>query len=139
MIVDLAAVREMGAEIATTAAALRSTLDDLDERSRLPAEAWTGEARRAFAERRDAWRHAADDLTALLREIGRAPFAIYGLLPAADALTPRSAPMAAASCLLFAVLVTALGALNWTLLLRAAGRGLADPPLGRLEPVSERP
>lgn len=72
MIVDLAAVREMGAEITTTAAALRSTLDDLDERSRLPAEAWTGEARRAFAERRDAWRHAADELTALLREIGRA-------------------------------------------------------------------
>ncbi|MDR7280708.1 cytochrome ubiquinol oxidase subunit I [Catenuloplanes atrovinosus] len=67
----------------------------------------------------------------LLREVGRAPFAIYGMLPAADAITPRSPTMAAASCVFFAVLVIALGVLNWTLLLRAAGRGLDDPPLGR--------
>ncbi|MDP9798894.1 WXG100 family type VII secretion target [Catenuloplanes nepalensis] len=71
MIVDVVAVRRMGAEITATAVALRSALDDLDERTRLPAEAWGGEARHAFAERRDAWRRAADDLTALLREIGR--------------------------------------------------------------------
>ncbi|MFI2271814.1 MULTISPECIES: WXG100 family type VII secretion target [Catenuloplanes] len=70
--VDVGAVRGMGGEIAATAAALRSTLDALDEASRLPAEAWSGEARRAFVERRDAWRRAADDLIALLHEIGRA-------------------------------------------------------------------
>ncbi|GAB7048922.1 WXG100 family type VII secretion target [Catenuloplanes indicus] len=72
MIVDLAALRRTGADIATTAAALRSTLDELDTRSRLAEEAWSGEARHAFTERRENWRRAADDLTALLRETGRA-------------------------------------------------------------------
>ncbi|GAB7050005.1 cytochrome ubiquinol oxidase subunit I [Catenuloplanes indicus] len=67
----------------------------------------------------------------LVREVGRAPFAIYGMLPAVDAMTHRSPALAAASCLLFTVLVGALGVLDWTLLLRVAGRGLEDPPLGR--------
>ncbi|MDP9797824.1 cytochrome d ubiquinol oxidase subunit I [Catenuloplanes nepalensis] len=75
----------------------------------------------------------------LLREVGRAPFAIYGMLPAADAMTPRSPALAAASCLLFAVLVIGLGVLNWTLLLRVAGRGSNDPPLGRLDDPAAEP
>ncbi|GAB7042043.1 MULTISPECIES: cytochrome ubiquinol oxidase subunit I [Catenuloplanes] len=75
----------------------------------------------------------------LLREVGRAPFAIYGLSPAADAMTPRTPALAAASCLLFTVLVGALGVLNWTLLLRVAGRGLDDPPLGRPADTAAEP
>jgi 6 kDa early secretory antigenic target len=72
LVVDVAALRRMGTEIAAAHATLISTLDELDADVRPMSETWGGVAHHAYAERRDEWRRAADDLAALLREIGRA-------------------------------------------------------------------
>ncbi|MDR7279681.1 WXG100 family type VII secretion target [Catenuloplanes atrovinosus] len=70
--VDVAALRRIGAEIDAAGVALWSVLDDLDADARSTAAAWSGEAWRAYEERRAAWRRAGAELGALLREIGRA-------------------------------------------------------------------
>ncbi|WP_033339414.1 WXG100 family type VII secretion target [Catenuloplanes japonicus] len=72
LVVDVAALQRAGTEIAEARNLLRSTLDDLDADVRPLTETWGGEAQRAYAARRDAWRRAAEELTAVLGEIGRA-------------------------------------------------------------------
>ncbi|HYN97155.1 MAG TPA: cytochrome ubiquinol oxidase subunit I [Pilimelia sp.] len=67
----------------------------------------------------------------LVREVGRAPWAAYGLLTARDAATPMSGGTALASLLGFTALVGGLAVANWTLLARHAARGPRDLALGR--------
>ncbi|MFI5839615.1 WXG100 family type VII secretion target [Catenuloplanes sp. NPDC051500] len=72
LVVDVAALRRVAAEIAAARALLDSTLDELDTDVRPLNETWGGVAQRAYAERREAWRRAAGELAASLGEIGRA-------------------------------------------------------------------
>ncbi|MDG4833355.1 cytochrome ubiquinol oxidase subunit I [Solwaraspora sp. WMMD1047] len=78
----------------------------------------------------------------LAREVGRQPWAVYGLLPVSDAVSPIDAEVLLASYLGFTLLLGALAVANWTLLVRHAGRGAADPALGRpptAQPADDRP
>jgi cytochrome bd ubiquinol oxidase subunit I len=67
----------------------------------------------------------------LVREEGRQPWAVYGLLPVRDAVTPAGGGVMLASLLGFTALLATLAVLNWTLLLRHAARGPRDLALGR--------
>ncbi|MEV6931718.1 cytochrome ubiquinol oxidase subunit I [Dactylosporangium sp. NPDC051485] len=58
----------------------------------------------------------------MVREEGRQPWAAYGLLKTADAVTPMSASALRWSTLGFTVLVAALAVVDWWLLARAAAR-----------------
>ncbi|HTJ36503.1 MAG TPA: cytochrome ubiquinol oxidase subunit I [Dactylosporangium sp.] len=69
---------------------------------------------------------AAAILGWMVREEGRQPWAVYGLLKTADAVSPMSAGALRASTLLFTVLVAGLALVDWWLLARAAAR----PPGG---------
>jgi cytochrome d ubiquinol oxidase subunit I len=74
----------------------------------------------------------------LAREGGRQPWAAYGLLTTADAVTPTSGGVMLASFAGFTVLLLGLAIANWTLILRRAAQGVGDPALGRaLADVSE--
>ncbi|WP_213452998.1 cytochrome ubiquinol oxidase subunit I [Rhizomonospora bruguierae] len=66
----------------------------------------------------------------LAREVGRQPWAAYGLLRTADAVTPVGGGTMLASFLGFAALLGALAIADWVLLARAAHRG-PDVALGR--------
>jgi cytochrome d ubiquinol oxidase subunit I len=67
----------------------------------------------------------------LFREIGRQPFAVYGLLRTEDAVTQTSGAVMLTSFAGFTVLLLALVLADWVLLARVAHRGTADPALGR--------
>jgi cytochrome d ubiquinol oxidase subunit I len=67
----------------------------------------------------------------LAREVGRQPWAAYGLLRVDQAVTPVDAPVMLASYLGFSLLLGTLAVANWVLIARYANRGAADPALGR--------
>ncbi|MFC7548300.1 cytochrome ubiquinol oxidase subunit I [Plantactinospora sp. GCM10030261] len=67
----------------------------------------------------------------LTREVGRQPWAAYGLLRVDDAVTPISGGVMLASFIGFALLLGALAVANWTLIAKYAARGATDPALGR--------
>ena len=76
----------------------------------------------------------------LARELGRQPWAAYGLLKVSDAVTPVSGGVMLTSLIGFSVLVGGLALTNWVLLARQAARGAADLALGRPpEPAAEHP
>jgi cytochrome d ubiquinol oxidase subunit I len=84
------------------------------------------------------WPFVAAILGWLVREEGRQPWAAYGLLPVADAVTDADPGVMLASFVGFTLLLGALAATNWTLLLRHAARGPYDLALGR-EPLEPEP
>jgi cytochrome d ubiquinol oxidase subunit I len=65
------------------------------------------------------------------REVGRQPWAAYGVLPTADAVSPVSATTLLTSYLGLTALLLALLAADWALIAKRAARGTADPALGR--------
>ncbi|SBT51768.1 cytochrome ubiquinol oxidase subunit I [Micromonospora auratinigra] len=67
----------------------------------------------------------------IAREVGRQPWAAYGLLPVERAVSPVGPGVMLASLIGFALLLGALAVTNWTLIARHAARGAADPALGR--------
>ncbi|WBB77525.1 cytochrome ubiquinol oxidase subunit I [Micromonospora sp. WMMD882] len=68
----------------------------------------------------------------LAREIGRQPFAVYGLLTVDDAVSPVGGGVMLASFLGFTLLLGALAVTNWVLIARHATRGAHDDlALGR--------
>ncbi|MHC0432271.1 cytochrome ubiquinol oxidase subunit I [Streptomyces sp. O3] len=68
----------------------------------------------------------------IFREVGRQPWAVYGLLKTEDAVTPGLTQGAVLSSLLiFGTLVTVLLVVDWTLLIRFAKRGPDGSHLGR--------
>jgi cytochrome d ubiquinol oxidase subunit I len=77
------------------------------------------------------WPFVAAILGWLVREEGRQPWAAYGLLPVADAVTPADPVVMLASFVGFTALLGALAVTNWALLLRHAARGPHDLALGR--------
>ncbi|MEU9507205.1 cytochrome ubiquinol oxidase subunit I [Micromonospora sp. NPDC048170] len=66
----------------------------------------------------------------LVREVGRQPWAVYGVLSTEDAASPLSTGAAAASFTGFAVVLGGLVLLNIVLLGRFARRGIEDDALG---------
>ncbi|GAA4458436.1 cytochrome ubiquinol oxidase subunit I [Phytohabitans houttuyneae] len=75
----------------------------------------------------------------LFREVGRQPWAVYGLLRTEDAVTRTSGAVMLTSYIGFTVLLLGLAVADWVLLARVAHRGTADPALGRRpdEPLAE--
>jgi len=69
---------------------------------------------------------AAAHLGWLVREVGRQPWAVYGLLRTSDAVSPLSPGALVASLIGFGVLVLTLGIVDWILLARLARRGPGD-------------
>lgn len=67
----------------------------------------------------------------IAREVGRQPWAVYGLLPVDRAVSPVGPGLMLTSLIGFTLLLGALAATNWVLLARHAARGAADPALGR--------
>ncbi|MFR9776981.1 cytochrome ubiquinol oxidase subunit I [Micromonospora sp. MS34] len=67
----------------------------------------------------------------IAREVGRQPWAVYGLLPVDRAVSPVGSGLMLTSLLGFTLLLGALAATNWVLLARHAARGAGDPALGR--------
>ncbi|MEV5341627.1 cytochrome ubiquinol oxidase subunit I [Streptomyces sp. NPDC052676] len=68
----------------------------------------------------------------VFREVGRQPWAVYGLLKTEDAVTPGLGPGAMlASLLVFGTLVLVLLLADWALLLKFARRGPDGSHLGR--------
>ncbi|MFB9446061.1 cytochrome ubiquinol oxidase subunit I [Dactylosporangium vinaceum] len=63
-----------------------------------------------------------------VREEGRQPWAVYGLLRTADAVSPMSAGALRLSTFLFSALVIALALADWWLLARAAARKPGGDP-----------
>ena len=66
----------------------------------------------------------------LAREVGRQPWAAYGLLRVEDAVSPASAGTMLATFLAFSVLLISLAIADWVLIARVARRG-PDVTLGR--------
>lgn len=76
----------------------------------------------------------------IAREVGRQPWAAYGLLPISKAVSPVSGGVMLASFLGFAALLGTLAVTNWVLVARHARRGAHDLALGRPpEPPTHRP
>lgn len=67
----------------------------------------------------------------LAREVGRQPWAAYGLLPTERAVSGVDPGLMLASLIGFSLLLGGLTVANWTLFARHAARGAADPALGR--------
>lgn len=67
----------------------------------------------------------------IAREVGRQPWVAYGLLPTEQAVSAVGAPVMLTSLIGFSLLLGTLAVTNWVLLARHAGRGAADPALGR--------
>ncbi|MEV4758050.1 cytochrome ubiquinol oxidase subunit I [Micromonospora sp. NPDC049559] len=67
----------------------------------------------------------------IAREVGRQPWAAYGLLKVSDAVSPVGGGMMLASLIGFSLLVGGLAVANWVLLARHAHRGADDLALGR--------
>ncbi|NEE02539.1 cytochrome ubiquinol oxidase subunit I [Phytoactinopolyspora halotolerans] len=66
----------------------------------------------------------------LLREVGRQPWAVYGELTVADAVSPRGAGAVLASLLVLGTVIAVLAALDWWLIARLARRGPEHAVLG---------
>lgn len=62
----------------------------------------------------------------LVREVGRQPWAVYGLVRTSDAVSAQSAGTLRASLIGFVGLLLILAALDWWLLARTAARGPGD-------------
>jgi cytochrome d ubiquinol oxidase subunit I len=79
----------------------------------------------------------------LAREIGRQPWAVYGLLRVEDAVSPVSGGVMFASFLGFTLVLAALAITNWVLIAKHAARGAHDDlALGRppeQQPTDDRP
>jgi cytochrome d ubiquinol oxidase subunit I len=76
----------------------------------------------------------------LFREVGRQPWAVYGMLRTSDAVSQLSRTTVAASLIGFTALLLTLAVVDWWLLARYARRGPEDVPLGappRPEPAAE--
>jgi cytochrome d ubiquinol oxidase subunit I len=74
----------------------------------------------------------------VVREEGRQPWAVYGLLKTADAVSPMSDGALLASTIGFTTLVVGLVAVDWWLLARKARRGPGDEFLPQpLPPVAQ--
>jgi cytochrome bd ubiquinol oxidase subunit I len=67
----------------------------------------------------------------LAREVGRQPWAAYGLLRVDQAVTPVDGPVMLASYVGFTLLLGTLAVANWVLIARHAARGAGDPALGQ--------
>ncbi|MEV6690050.1 cytochrome ubiquinol oxidase subunit I [Micromonospora sp. NPDC051196] len=67
----------------------------------------------------------------IAREVGRAPWVAYGLLPVDQAVSPINPWLMATSLIGFTLLLGALAVTNWVLLARHAAAGATDPALGR--------
>ncbi|MFD2766901.1 cytochrome ubiquinol oxidase subunit I [Micromonospora eburnea] len=67
----------------------------------------------------------------LAREVGRQPWAAYGLLPTGQAVSPVNTGLMLTSLVGFSLLLGTLAVSNWVLLARHAARGAHDPALGR--------
>ncbi|MFC0004663.1 cytochrome ubiquinol oxidase subunit I [Micromonospora siamensis] len=67
----------------------------------------------------------------IAREVGRQPWAAYGLLPTSRAVSDVDAGLMLASLVGFGLLLGTLAVTNWVLLARHAARGAHDPALGR--------
>ncbi|MCW3840136.1 cytochrome ubiquinol oxidase subunit I [Micromonospora yasonensis] len=67
----------------------------------------------------------------IAREVGRQPWAVYGLLPVEKAVSPVGAGLMLTSLIGFTLLLGTLAVTNWVLLARHAARGAHDPALGR--------
>ena len=75
----------------------------------------------------------------LVREIGRQPWVIYGVLRTSDAAAPLNAGAVTASLVIFALLFAFLAVTDWLLMARLARRGPRDLTLGAsLAEVEER-
>lgn len=66
----------------------------------------------------------------LVREVGRQPWAIYGVLPTSDAAAPLSTGAVTASLIVFSLLFGALMVLDWAVIARLARRGPVHLTLG---------
>ncbi|MBE1486956.1 cytochrome ubiquinol oxidase subunit I [Plantactinospora soyae] len=77
----------------------------------------------------------------LVREVGRQPWAVYGLLPVSDAVSPVGSGTLLSSYVGFTLLLGTLAVVNWVLMARHAARGAEDLALGRPPepPPAERP
>lgn len=75
----------------------------------------------------------------LVREIGRQPWVVYGVLRTEDAVTRTSGAVLLTSSIGFTLLLVGLAVADVVLLARVAHRGTADPALGRRpdEPTTE--
>ncbi|MEV0127203.1 cytochrome ubiquinol oxidase subunit I [Dactylosporangium sp. NPDC050688] len=73
----------------------------------------------------------------IVREEGRQPWAVYGLLKTADAVSPMSDGALLASTAGFTTLVVGLAAVDWWLLARKARHGPGDEFLPQPEPARE--
>ncbi|MEV0231065.1 cytochrome ubiquinol oxidase subunit I [Nonomuraea sp. NPDC050786] len=71
----------------------------------------------------------------IFRELGRQPWAVYGLLKTADAMSPVSAAQMRFSLTAFATVFAVLIAINYWLLARHARRGPAAAALGATAPA----
>jgi len=67
----------------------------------------------------------------LAREVGRQPWAAYGLLKVDDAVTPMSGGVMLTSFIGFSLLLGTLAVTNWIMIARRAARGAEDLTLGR--------
>lgn len=67
----------------------------------------------------------------IAREVGRQPWAVYGLLSVDRAVSPVGSGLMLTSLIGFTLLLGALAVTNWVLLARHAVRGADDPALGR--------
>ena len=74
----------------------------------------------------------------LVREVGRQPWAVYGVLRTSDAVSTLDAGTLRASLVAFGGLLLALAAVDWWLLVRSAGRGPGDEFLPAADPAPER-
>uniref|UniRef100_A0ABW1JZW2 Cytochrome ubiquinol oxidase subunit I n=1 Tax=Plantactinospora solaniradicis TaxID=1723736 RepID=A0ABW1JZW2_9ACTN len=67
----------------------------------------------------------------LVREVGRQPWAVYGLLPVSEAVSPVGSGTLLSSYVGFTLLLGTLAVVNWVLMARHAARGADDLALGR--------
>jgi cytochrome d ubiquinol oxidase subunit I len=74
----------------------------------------------------------------LVREVGRQPWAVYGVLKTADAVSNVDAGTVRASLVGFTVLLVGLALVDWWLIARHARRGPGDEFLAEPEPAAER-
>jgi cytochrome d ubiquinol oxidase subunit I len=67
----------------------------------------------------------------MFREVGRQPWAAYGVLNTADAVSPVSGTTMLVSYLGFTALLLTLLVTDWVLIAKRSARGTGDPALGR--------
>jgi early secretory antigenic target protein ESAT-6 len=69
MIVNFGALDHAGQAIQSALHTLDARLDEVDQLGRRLSATWTGEAQAAYQVRQSAWQGAAEDLSAMLRDI----------------------------------------------------------------------